>query len=450
MIVAPMSGMLRPSYSKEKSTETGKLIERERTYGVGSSAARGWRWAAPRPRRALAPLGNRDFRLVWAGQTVSALGGPLQMVALTWLVLDLTGSAIALSSTLLAAALPAAALMLVGGVLSDRFDPRSVMFWTDGCRAGLTALIALLAWTGALPLWLLDLLVALSGLAGGLFAPAAQSIIPRLVVTEQLPAANALSEATPQLALLIAAPAGGVLVAVVGPAPALALNALSFAVAVFATLAIASLGQTAQATSGTSIWQNAQAGWTYVCRQRWLRALILLDAGVSFAVVGPVAVGLPVLARARSQVGAAGLGMMLAGFGAGSIIGMALAGSHPTRRRRGVAICLLLLAQGPLVVGLAFAPLPLAVALLAGVGLLNGVANVLYLALVQSRVAAAMLGRVMSFVTLGSFGFVPFSQVAAGVLAAAAGPAPLFVTAGGLLTVAALAGLLSPPLRQLD
>lgn len=195
-----------------------------------------------------------------------------------------------------------------GGVLVDRVDPRTVMLWTDGCRALLSALIALLAWTGVLPFWLLDTLVALSGLAGGLFAPAAQSIIPRLVAKDQLAAANALSQATPQVALLTATPAGGVLVALVGPTPALALNAASFAVAVavLAALAIAPLGRNA-----------------------------------------PV-------------------------------------------------------------------------------------------------------GAMPSFRALGSFGLVPLSQVAAGVLAEAAGPATLFVATGVLMGAAALAGLLSPTLRQLD
>jgi MFS family permease len=97
-----------------------------------------------RVRRISRPLATRDFRLVWLGQTVSALGGPFQMVALTWLVLNLTGSALALSSTLLAAALPASALLLVGGVISDRYDPRTVMIWSDAGRAIITGLIAVL------------------------------------------------------------------------------------------------------------------------------------------------------------------------------------------------------------------------------------------------------------------------------------------------------------------
>lgn len=415
-----------------------------------SSAAGNWQRVARATQRIATPLVIRDYRLVWAGQAVSALGGPLQMIGLTWLVLNMTGSAVALSGTLLAAALPAAALKLVGGVMTDRFDPRTVMLWSDACRAVVTGVIAVLAWTGTLPLWLLDVLVAVSGLAAGVFAPAAQSIIPRIVPKEHLEAANALSQGTPQIALLVAAPAGGALIALVGPAPALALNAASYGVAVVAALAMAPLGKADLTNTRISVWQHARAGWIYMCGQHWLRALLLLDSAVSFAGVGLIAIGLPLLARDRPQSGVAGFGLMLAGFGAGSVIGMVIAGGHAPQHRRGVAFCLLQLGQAPLVAGLTFAPLGPAVALLALTGLINGISNVMYMTLVQGRVAAAMLGRGMSFVALGSFGLAPFSQVAAGVVGERVGPATLFLAAGVLMGAAALSGVFSPSLRHLD
>lgn len=196
--------------------------------------------------------------------------------------------------------------------------------------------------------------------------------------------------------------------------------------------------------------QKPPSGWAYVRRQQWLRAILLLDTVLSFAVVGPLAIGLPMLARQRPQHGAEGFGLMLAGFGAGSLSGLLLAGIRSPQHRRGVAFCLLQICQGPLMVGVAFAPLSLAVALLALMGLLNGVATVMYLSLVQSRVAPDMLGRVMSFVTLGFFGLVPLSQMAAGLVADVAGPETLFLAAGMLMSAVTLGGLLSRPLRQLD
>lgn len=405
-------------------------------------------------RRIVAPLAKRDFRLAWGGQAVSALGGPLQTVALAWLILDLTGSPVALSGALLAAALPSAALTLVGGVVTDRYSPRAVMLWSDAVRAVVTGLIAALAFTGALKLWLLYALLVLYGAASGLFSPAFQSIIPRLTPREQLPAANALAQATPQFALLVAAPVGGVLVALVGPAATLALNAMSFAIAALADAAITRRPRLPP-KAHLSPLEAARAGLTHVRERRWLVALIAVDAAASLAVVGPLSIGLPLFARDRGNIGAAGLGLLLAAFGVGSMAGMFAAGGGALRHRgarqaRGSTFCVLQCCQAPLLIALAFAPLPVAGILLAFVGLLNGVSAIMYLTLVQERVPTALLGRVMSFVAFGSAGLVPLSQLAAGVAAAAAGPSVLFTAAGALMLVAATGGLLSRPLRQLD
>lgn len=400
--------------------------------------------------RVVRPLERRDFRLFWIGQAASALGGPLQTVALSWLVLDLTGSAVALSGMLLAATLPAAALTLVGGLIVDRSDPRTVMAWSDASRAILTGLIAVLDLGGALPLWTLYLLLALVGAVGGVYSPAAQSIVPRLTASEQLEAANSLTQSTPQIALLAAAPLGGALVARVGPGWALSLNAVSFAVAAITDLALTPLSPSGANPRRQSLLQGIRSGMAYICACRWLLTLVAVDGILSFAVIGPLAIGLPLLARTRLVGGPEVFGLLLAAFGGGSVAGMFLAGARPPRKRRGVVFCVLQLCQGPLVASLACAPLATAGVALAAVGLLNGVAIVVYLSLVQSRVASEMMGRVMSFVMFGALGLVPLSQLIAGIAAEREGLAVLFVAAGTLMIAAATAGLLSPPLRRID
>ncbi len=391
--------------------------------------------------RVLSPLAYRDFRLLWLGQTVSALGNPLQTIALAWLVLDLTGSAVALSTALLVASLPGTALTLVGGVVTDRYDARTVMLWSDAARAAVTGVIAVLALVGALSLWVLYVLLFLYGMGGAIFGPAAHSITPRLVPKEELEAANSLNQSTPQIALLIGAPVGGALVA---------LNAAAFAVGALASLAIAPLGRLGEPGEKGSVLHDARAALVYVWGRAWLVALLLTDSVVSLAVIGPLGVGLPLLARHHPTAGAESFGLMLAGFGAGSIAGMLLAGVYGFKVRRGLAFCLLMLCQGPLLIGLGSAPLPLAAALLALMGLLNGVATVLYMALIQAKVAQEIMGRVMSLVLLGSFGLVPLSQLGAGLVAQAEGPSVLFASAGTLVVAAALGGLLIPTLRRLD
>jgi DHA3 family tetracycline resistance protein-like MFS transporter len=401
-------------------------------------------------RRMAAPLAGRDFRLLWVGQTISALGGVLQAVALAWLVLDRTGSAVALSGTLLAVAIPATLLNLAGGVATDRYDPRTVMIWSDVVRAAVVSIIAALAAVDALPLRALYALLVVLGAAGGIFGPAAQSIISRLVPAEGLQAANALSQTTAQVAMILGAPLAGVLVTVAGAELALTTNAASFAVAAVAASAIAPLGRHKGGNARGTALDSAREGLSYVRARPWLLHLLLVDAVLSLAAIGPLAVGLPLLARGATGIGAAGLGLLLAGFGVGSLAGMVWLGSRAPGHHRGRVFCLLQLPQGALLAVLAWAPLPLAVALLAGVGLLGGASAVLYMALIQGRVEGGMMGRVMSLVGLSAGGLVLLSQLASGLVAGAAGPGALFVTAGALMSGAALAGLRSPALRQLD
>ena len=83
----------------------------------------------------LRPLRIRDFRLLFAGETISVLGDQFHFVALTWLALQLTGSGLVLGTVLMTAAIPRAVFMLVGGAFSDRFSPRTLMLLSNAIRA---------------------------------------------------------------------------------------------------------------------------------------------------------------------------------------------------------------------------------------------------------------------------------------------------------------------------
>src|SRR5579872_1592203 len=109
--------------------------------------------------RMTAPLSGRDFRLLWIGQTISALGNSFQVIAVTWLVLQqLKGSPLDLALAMLALSIPRIPLTLAGGIITDRLDPRTVMLWSDATRVATSGALGLLALTGYAPLWLLCML----------------------------------------------------------------------------------------------------------------------------------------------------------------------------------------------------------------------------------------------------------------------------------------------------
>jgi MFS family permease len=119
----------------------------------------------------LAPLAIRDFRLLWVGESVSIAGTQLHMVALPWVVLQLTGSGLALGTVMMASAAPRALLMLFGGVATDRYSPRAIMIGSNVGRGILVALLALLVATARLELWHLYGIVLLFGAADAFSIP---------------------------------------------------------------------------------------------------------------------------------------------------------------------------------------------------------------------------------------------------------------------------------------
>lgn len=401
------------------------------------------------------PLKLKDFRLLWIGQTVSGLGDAAQSIALAWLVLNLTGSALAVSGALLAIILPRVALVLIGGVITDLQDGRTVMLWSDTVRAGTIGLIAILAFVQHLSMPILYGILLIYGAAGGIFFPASYSIVPQLVPSDELQAANSLNSLTSQLTLVLGAPIAGVLVALAGPAPAIAFNALSFGIAAIFTAQM-STPERPKHSSKTSLKSNpspltqARAGLAYVASQKWLLALLVMNALSNFAVSGLFAIGLPLLAHRNTSIGVQGLGILLAGFGVGSIAGLLLVGLFPRLRRRGVVLCFITLLKAPLYGGLSMFSLPIAVTALAVTGLLNGIDEVAYTGLVQEEVSSTILGRVMGVVALATFGLQPVSQLITGIVASVVKVQILFLSAGLIILLSSLGGFLTTSLRKID
>src|SRR5579885_2263106 len=165
----------------------------------------------------LAPLRNRSFALLWTGMSVSLVGDGVLLVALAWQVYELSNAPVALSMVGLAMTLPHVALLLVGGVVGDRFDRRRVMMASDAIRGLAVAALGALALTGHLRLWHVLVLIGLYGAATAFFGPAFDALVPDVVPADQLVQANAVDQFARPLALRMVGPAlGGLLLAAGG------------------------------------------------------------------------------------------------------------------------------------------------------------------------------------------------------------------------------------------
>src|SRR5512139_1916353 len=148
-------------------------------------------------------LQNRNFRMLWIGEGISLLGDQFYMIALPWLVLSLTGNALAVGTVFALAGIPRALFMLVGGALTDRFTPRKLMINSNLARMVLTGLLAALVATDLIQLWMLYALALFFGLADAFFFPAQTSIVPQLVDKDQLQQGNAVIQGTATWSLLV-------------------------------------------------------------------------------------------------------------------------------------------------------------------------------------------------------------------------------------------------------
>src|SRR5690349_18966197 len=136
------------------------------------------------------PLSVRSFRLLWIGESISLLGDQFYMIALPWLVLQLTGSALALGGVMALAAIPRALFMLIGGAVVDRFSPRAVMIASNLARLVLVAVLSALVLTGNIRIEMLYGFALAFGLADAFYFPAQTAIVPQLLSEDQLQAGN--------------------------------------------------------------------------------------------------------------------------------------------------------------------------------------------------------------------------------------------------------------------
>jgi MFS family permease len=167
------------------------------------------------------PLAHRDFRLLFAGSAISALGDQFTLVALPWLVLKLTGSPAALGLVLAAMALPRAAFMLIGGAVVDRLSPRRVLLWARAINAVLIGMLTLLVFAGAIRMPVVYALALGIGLSTAFAYPAGSALLPSLLPPQLLPSANALMMGARQLSLFVGPGLAGLVIGA-GAAPATA------------------------------------------------------------------------------------------------------------------------------------------------------------------------------------------------------------------------------------
>jgi MFS family permease len=420
------------------------------------------------------PLGDSHLHRLIVGQALAAVVDALFIVWLTLFVLKLSKPGLATGFVLVAVALPRVVLLPPAGVLVDRLGPARVVAGAAWLRVAVLASLGAVVGFTSPSVMTVAVLAGLLGAADAAYFPAAMALLPAVVSTDRLSQVNGLVQGAESGGDLIGPAVAAGCVAAVGFGATLGgiVAMAALAAVTFSTLIrVARRGGGAGHDGGDDAANDAGddagddagpgaidgerlssaralgAGVRYAWREPMVRGVLAAIALVNLAVVGPVLVGGAVLAVQRLG-GAGSLGIVLSGFGAGSLAGSLLAGWRPPARR-GLTVVGGVAAIGAGMAGLAAATqVAVATAVVALIGLGSGFLGVVVVTTLQERVPERLLGRVLSLVVLATVAFEPFSYVIAGALLPY-GTTPLFLVCGS--AVLACAGLVagSPAVRSL-
>jgi len=387
------------------------------------------------------------FLALWAGQLTGLIGDSFYYIAIAWLVLQLTGSSLAVGSILTTAAVPRALLMLLGGAVVDRTSPRTTMVLSGLVRAGVMGVLAVLALAHAVTLPELFVGAFLIGTISAFFIPAPPALLPRVVEPHQLEAGNAMMQLNSALSASVGPALAGLVVAAFGSGAALLGDAAGYSLAgVFALLVPASAAATSR-KGGTlaSIGEGIALVWNNVP----MRVMWVLIAVINLVILGALEVGLPVLARQQLH-GPISFGLIFTAFGLAVTVGAVAAGTRKAPARLGLFLLAGTAWMGLGVAVIAFAQtLPAVLVAMVAIGLAVGLLNTYLLSWVQRRVRPDMMGRVMSMVMLAGVGAEPIGLAAGGALAGRSLTLLFWLCAASIIAVAA-ASTMSRSMRQMS
>ena len=399
-------------------------------------AAPGWR----------GPFRHRNYRLFWGGQLVSLAGTWMQSIAQAWLITELTPDPVWLGVVAAAQFTPVLILGLFGGVIADVLPKRQMLIATQAALMGLAALQALLVATGAMTIPLLMLLAVLLGSVNAIDMPVRQSFFSEMVPVDEVGRAVAFNSAMFNGARVIGPAIGGVLIGVIGVAGCFAVNSLSFLAVLVALLLMREVElhpapRGARPHSVRAVATSLAEGLRYV-RSTTIVALCVFVIGVISGVAMNFNVIIPPLARLTLQIGAPGLGALMAAVGFGSLTGALTVAALREPRRSMIVIGGALLGAFSVAAGAAASSdsvlaVPLTALALFGAGFgaisMAATAN----ASIQTTTPPALRGRVMSVYTTVFAGSTPIGGLATGAVVAALGATGALEVAGVLAVAAA-------------
>lgn len=399
---------------------------------------------------ALRALQHRNFRLFFAGQTISLIGSWMQQVATGWLVYRLTNSAFLLGVVAFASQGPTFILSPIAGVLADRLNRRRMVIGAQVVMMAQATVLTVLVMTGTVEYWHVLLLSAVYGCASAFDIPARQSFLLEMIARrEDLPNAIALNSSMFNGARLIGPAIAGFVIARFGEGLTFLANSVTY-LPVILSLIVMKVAPWQPAVGRVNVLGKLREGFSYAYNFSPIRDVLGLVAIVALFGV-PFAVLLPVFAVQTLRGDAETLGLLMSATGFGALSGALFLAARPSVRglSRVITAAATLFGASLIAFGLSRSvPLSIVLLVLAGFGMMVQMAA--SNTFLQTIVDDDKRGRIMSIYTMAYIGVAPFGSLLAGALADRAG-APLTMIIGGAVCMvgAALFARQIPRFREL-
>ncbi len=388
--------------------------------------------------RGLAPLGERNFALYWSGQMLSQTGTWVELTATSWLLYSITESPVLLGLVGLFRAVPIVLLSPIGGTIADRVPRRRLLFVTQSASVVLSLILGTLVLTGTVQFWHIYLVSFCSSVVGAFDGPTRSSMFPTLVPRGQLQNAVTLHAVLFRSSMLAGPAVGGWLIAQFGTAAPYYVNALSY-FALIAGLLAMRLPPNEVARARPSVGADALSGIRYVLRSPILPLILVIEAFLN--VFGSNSALITIFARDVLGLGAQGFGLLLAGQGAGAILGTLALVLVGDVRRKGLVMIGAGSVYAAAMVSFAWSrSFELSVACLVVLGCVDAVWGAIRNTIVQLVADDEYRGRVMGLTIVTTRGVTNLAQVETGAAVALLGPVAAATLGAAVVALTVLGG----------
>jgi MFS family permease len=364
----------------------------------------------------VAALHHHNFRLFWFGQMISLVGTWMQNVARGWLVLQMTNSPFLLGLVSMLGTLPVLFIAPFGGVLADKLNKRTVVITTQITAMLLAFALATLILTKHVQYWHIVVLASILGVTMAIDAPTRQSFIVEMVGKKDLLNAIALNSSIFNLARILGPALAGLIISAIGIVLCFYVNGISY-LAVIAGLFMMKGNFSPKKKNNTHVLRDIRDGFGYARRDKNIISLITLVA-LSSIFIMPYAMLMPVFARDILQVGAKGLGILLASAGVGALVGALTLAFLSDYRKKGRFV---MAGTTTFVIATALFSFsnsyPISLLLLLFIGWGMVMQNASINSLLQTIAPDHLRGRIMSLYVLFFMGMMPFGSFQAGFIA---------------------------------